>query len=160
MAKKPPKNEDPNERIVCQNRKARHEYEVLDTVDCGIQLLGSEVKSIRNNKVSIEEAFARVMNNEVWLIDSDIAEYPQATMYNHERKRKRKLLLHRKEIRKFAETGEHNGLTLVPLSLFLARGFVKVRLGLCRGRKVHDKRQKLKQQTHRREMDAAMKKAR
>jgi len=150
--------EDPNSRTVCQNRKARHEYDVLDEIDCGVQLYGSEVKSIRNNKVSINESYARVEGNEVWLIDCDIAEYPQATIVNHDRKRKRKLLLHRREIRKFAESGEQQGLTLIPLSVLIRRGFVKVRLGLCRGRKVHDKRDRLKKQADRREMDAAMKK--
>ena len=150
--------EDPNSRIVCQNRKARHEYDVLDEIDCGVQLYGSEVKSIRNNKVSINESYARVEGNEVWLIDCDIAEYPQATIVNHDRKRKRKLLLHRREIRKFAESGEQQGLTLIPLAVLIRRGFVKVQLGLCRGRKLHDKRDRLKKQADRREMDAAMKK--
>lgn len=155
--KKATKNDDPNSRVVCKNRKARHEYDVLDEIDCGIQLYGSEVKSIRNSKVSIEEAFARVMDGEVWLMNSDIAEYPQATVFNHERRRKRKLLLHKREIRKFAESGEQKGLTLVPLAVFINRGFVKVKLGLCRGRQLHDKREKLKQQTDRREMEVALK---
>ena len=155
--KKQNKNEDPNSRVVCRNRKARHEYEVIDEIDCGIQLYGSEVKSIRNSKIVIEDAFGRVINNEVWLFNSDIAEYPQASVFNHEPRRKRKLLLQRREIRKFPEAGEKQGLTLVPLSVFLNRGFVKVKLGLCRGRKVHDKRENLKKQQHTREMAAAMK---
>ena len=142
---------------MCSNRRARHEYDVLDEIDCGIVLTGSEVKSIRNSKIVIEDAFGRVINNEVWLFNSDIAEYPQASVFNHERRRKRKLLLQRREIRKFAEAGEKQGLTLVPLSVFLNRGFVKVKLGLCRGRKVHDKRENLKKQQHTREMAAAMK---
>ena len=154
--KKKKQEEDPNSRIVCQNRKARHEYDVLEEITCGIQLHGTEVKSIRNNKVSIDEAYARVDNGEVWLINLDIAEYPQASVFNHERKRKRKLLLHKREIRKFAEHGEQKGLTLVPLAVLLARGFVKVRLGLCRGRKIHDKRERLKKQAHTREMTAEM----
>ncbi len=149
--------EDPNERIVCRNRKARHEYEILDEIDCGVQLYGSEVKSIRNSKVVIEDAYARAVDGEVWMINSDIAEYPQATLFNHERRRKRKLLLHRREIKKFAESGEQQNLTLVPLQIFIARGFIKVKLGLCRGRKLHDKRENLKQKDHRREMDAALK---
>ncbi len=155
--KKKPKSDDPNSRIVCRNRKARHEYDVLDELDCGIQLYGSEVKSIRNSKISIEEAYARVDDGQVWLINSDIAEYPQATVFNHERKRKRKLLLHRREIRKFAEHGEQQGLTLVPLSVFIARGFIKVKLGVCRGRKLHDKRQHLRKQDDTRAMQAALK---
>ena len=150
-------HEDPNSRIVCRNRKARHEYDILDEIDCGIQLYGSEVKSIRNNKIVIEDAYARVDGGEVWLIGADVAEYAQATVFNHERRRKRKLLLHRREIRKFAEAGEQQSLTLVPLSVFITGGFVKVKLGLCRGRKLHDKRENLKKQDHRREMDAALK---
>ena len=155
-SKKKSANEDPNSRIVCRNRKARHEYEVLDEIDCGIQLYGSEVKSIRNNKVSIDESHARVEGNEVWLVNCDIAEYAQASIVNHDRRRKRKLLLHRREIRKFAEGGEQQGLTLVPLAVMLRRGFVKVQLGLCRGRKLHDKRDRLKKQDACREMDAAI----
>jgi SsrA-binding protein len=144
--------DDPNERIVCSNRKARHEYDVLDEIDCGIVLMGSEVKSIRNNKVSIDEAYARVDDGEVWLVGSDVAEYPQATMFNHERRRRRKLLLNRREIRKFAETAEHDGLTLVPLAVFISGGLIKVRVGLCKGRKLHDKRERMKEQADRREM--------
>ncbi len=144
--------DDPNSRVVCTNRKARHEFDVIDELDCGLVLHGSEVKSIRNNKISIEESYARVDDNEVWLIGADIAEYPQATMFNHERRRKRKLLMNRREIRKFAETAEHDGLTLVPLSVFFTNGYVKVRLGLCRGRKTHDKRERMKEQADRREM--------
>ena len=155
--KKQKTSDDPNSRVVCRNRKARHEFEVLDEIDCGIQLYGSEVKSIRNSKVVIEDAYARAVDGEVWLINADIAEYPQATVFNHERRRKRKLLLHKREIRKFAEAGEQQGLTLVPLSVFIARGFIKVKIGLCRGRKLHDKRENLKKQEHRREMESALK---
>ncbi|MCA9034898.1 MAG: SsrA-binding protein SmpB [Planctomycetaceae bacterium] len=147
--------DDPNSRVVCTNRRARHEYEILDQLDCGVVLLGSEVKSIRNNKITIEEAYARVENGEVWLLNADIAEYPQATMFNHERRRDRKLLLNKREVRKFAEPAGHDGLTLVPLSVFFANGLVKVRLGLCRGRKLHDKRQKMKDLADRRDMQAA-----
>lgn len=151
--KTPAKDSDgPERRIVCTNRRARHEYDVLDEIDCGIVLTGSEVKSVRNNKISIEEAYARVDNHEVWLVDCDIAEYAQASIYNHARQRKRKLLLKRREIRKVIETAEHDGQTLIPLSVFFQRGLVKIRLGLCKGRKIHDKRQRLKEQDARREM--------
>ena len=147
---------DSSERqIVCSNRRARHEYDILDEIDCGIVLSGSEVKSVRNNKISIEEAYARVDNDEVWLVDCDIAEYAQASITNHARQRKRKLLLRRREIHKFAESAESDGLTLVPLSVFFQRGLVKIRLGLCKGRKLHDKRQKMKEQDDRREMREA-----
>jgi SsrA-binding protein len=142
-------------QIVCSNRRARHEYDILDEIDCGIVLSGSEVKSVRDHKISIEEAYARVDDQEVWLVDCDIAEYAQASIYNHARQRKRKLLLRRREIRKFAEGGESDGLTLIPLAVFFQRGLVKVRLGLCKGRKLHDKRQKMKEQDDRREMREA-----
>lgn len=146
------KPQDENTRVVCTNRRARHNYEIVDQLDCGIVLHGSEVKSIRNNKVSIEEAYARVDNDEVWLIGADIAEYSHATLYSHDRTRKRKLLMHRREIRKFADAAHRDGLTLIPLSVFLQRGYVKVRLGLCRGRKLHDKRERLKKREAQREM--------
>jgi SsrA-binding protein len=142
-------------QIVCSNRRARHEYDVLDELDCGLVLTGSEVKSIRNHKITIEEAYARVDNGEVWLVDCDIAEYAQASIYNHARQRKRKLLMNRREIRKFAEAGENDGLTLVPLAVFFQRGIVKLRLGLCKGRRQHDKRERMKEASDRREMRAA-----
>lgn len=149
------KDDGQNRTIVCTNRRARHEYDVLDEIDCGIVLSGSEVKSIRNNKITIEEAYARVDNHEVWLVDCDIAEYAQASIYNHARQRKRKLLLNRREIRKVIETADNEGLTLIPLTVFFERGFVKIRLGVCKGRKLHDKRQKMKEQDANREMREA-----
>jgi SsrA-binding protein len=152
MSAKARKQLDPNSRVVCTNRRARHDYEIVDQLDCGIVLFGSEVKSIRNNKISIEEAYARVDGDEVWLIGSDIAEYSHAAIYSHERIRKRKLLMHRREIHKFADTAHRDGLTLVPLSVFLQRGYVKVSLGLGRGRKHHDKRERLKKRDAQREM--------
>lgn len=154
--KKKTASDDPNSRIVCRNRKARHEYEILDEMECGIVLRGSEVKSIRNGKVSIEEAYARVRDGELWLVNSDIAEYPQATVMNHEPKRTRKLLLHKRELAKFAEAAEQQGLTLVPLAVYFKRGIVKVSISIARGRKLHDKRDKLKQQADRREIRGAM----
>lgn len=146
------KQPDQESRVVCTNRRARHQYDIVDQLDCGIVLHGSEVKSIRNNKISIEEAYARVDNDEVWLIGADIAEYSHATMYCHDRTRKRKLLMHRREVRKFADAAQRDGLTLIPLSVFFERGLVKVRLGLCRGRKIHDKRERMKQQDAQREI--------
>lgn len=150
-------SEDPNSRTVTRNRRARHEYEILEELECGIVLTGSEVKSIRNNKVSIEEAYARVKDGEVWLFNADIAVYPQANVMNHEPRRPRKLLLKNREIRKFAETGSQTGLTLIPLSLYFTRGIVKVKLAVAKGRKTHDKREKLKKDTDRREMQQALK---
>lgn len=160
MSKKKPKpaksKDDPNFKIVCRNRKARHQYDLMDELECGIALTGSEVKSIRAGKISIDEGFARIQNGELWLVDCDIAEYPQATVMNHEPKRRRKLLVHKRELRKFAEQADSKGLTLVPLSVYFSKGRVKVNVALARGRKTFDKREKLKKQADRREMRDAM----
>lgn len=140
------------------NRKARHEYEVLETLECGLVLTGSEVKSLRTGRISLEEAYGRVKGSEVWLIGCDIPEYLQANRFNHEAKRPRKLLLHRREIQKFANRAFEQGLTLVPLKLYFKQGRAKLLLGLGRGRKVHDKRDKMRKQTMQRDIDRAMRK--
>jgi SsrA-binding protein len=142
---------------ICRNRRARHEYDILDTLECGVALAGSEVKSIRDHKVSIEEAYARIENGEVWLHGCDIQPYPQANVMNHEPRRPRKLLLKRREIAKFAESAAQQGSTLVPLDLhFSERGMVKVTLAVARGRKLHDKRERMKRDTAQKEMRQAL----
>ena len=150
--KKKSKQQDPNSRTVCRNRKARFQYDILDELECGIALRGSEVKSARNGKISINEAYARIRDGELWLIGCDIAEYPQATVMNHEPTRPRKLLLHKRELHKFAESAEHQGLTLIPLSVYFSRGKVKVKIAIARGRKLHDKRENLRKKEDRRDM--------
>ncbi|MCA9087932.1 MAG: SsrA-binding protein SmpB [Planctomycetaceae bacterium] len=150
-------SEDSNSRIVCRNRRARHNFDILDEIECGIVLRGSEVKSIRDNQVNIEEAYARVENGEVWLHNADIAEYPQATYLNHERRRPRKLLLHRREIHKFAEGALQKGMTLVPLALSFSRGKVKVTLAVAKGRKSYDKRDKILKHEDQRTIRESMK---
>jgi len=152
MGSKQPENKDPNSKTVCRNRRARHEYEILDEIECGIVLLGSEVKSIRNGKISIEEAYARIEDRELWLIDCDIAEYPQASVMNHEPKRTRKLLIRKRELEKVAEAAAHKGLTLIPLSVYFSRGIVKLSVAVAKGRKLHDKREVLRQKEDKREM--------
>lgn len=142
--KKKSKNEDESSRVVCRNRRALHDFEIQDELECGIVLTGSEVKSIRANKVSIEEAYARIDRGEVWLYNADISEYAQASYLNHDRRRPRKLLMNKRQIRKFAETAAHDGMALIPLSVYFSRGMVKVKLGVGKGRKVHDKRQRIK----------------
>jgi SsrA-binding protein len=148
--------EHDNERLIAQNRRARHEYEVIETLECGIALVGSEVKSLRTGKVSLDEAYGRVKGGEVWLVGCDIPEYVQANRFNHEPRRPRKLLLHRREIRKFAGKAYEQGLTLVPLKMYFKQGRAKVLLGVCRGRKLHDKREKLKKATVERDIQRAM----
>jgi SsrA-binding protein len=156
VAKSQPAAEDPNARVVCRNRRARHEYDLLDELECGVQLVGSEVKSIRASKISIEEAYVRVKDGEVWLLNCDIAEYPQATYMNHEPRRPRKLLMRRSEVRKFAEAAAQKGLTIIPLDVHFSRGLVKLNVAVARGRKLHDKREKLKQRTDQKEMRQAV----
>jgi SsrA-binding protein len=144
-------------KLVADNRKARHNFEVIDTLECGIVLVGSEVKSLRAGKISLEESYGRVRENEVWLIGCDIAEYAQATAWQHEPKRPRKLLLHQREVRKFAGQAHEKGLTLVPLKVYFnERGVAKVLLGLCRGRKLHDKRDKLRKEDQQRDIQRVM----
>jgi SsrA-binding protein len=145
------------ERVISENRRARHEYEVLETLECGIALVGSEVKSLRCGKISLEEAYGRVEQGEVWLVGCDIPEYEKANQLNHVPKRRRKLLLHRREIAKFAAHAYDKGLTLVPLKMYFSRGRAKVLMGIGRGRKLHDKRQKLKADSAKRDIDVALK---
>jgi SsrA-binding protein len=145
-------SENPNDQTICTNRKARHEYEILDQIECGVVLKGSEVKSLRDGKASLDEAYARIRDNELWLVGCDIAIYPQASLLNHEPKRPRKLLIHRRELRKFAEQASHKGLTLIPLSLYFLRGKVKVKVAVARGKKLHDKRESLKKTDAQREI--------
>lgn len=154
--KKKKKPETPGQRVVTQNRKARHKFSVLDTLECGIQLVGSEVKSLRDGKVSLEEAYGRVRDGEVWLVGCDIPQYTQSNEWNHDPRRPRKLLLHQREIKKFAGQAHEKGLTLVPLKIYFnARGIAKIQMGLCKGRQMHDKREKLKRQSTERDMRRA-----
>jgi SsrA-binding protein len=151
-----PVAEKPEERVVAENRKARHEYEILDTLECGIALVGSEVKSLRSGRVSLDESYGRVDGGELWLVGCDIPEYEKANQLNHKPKRSRKLLLHRREIRTFAAHAFQKGMTLVPLKMYFKNGRVKLLLGVGRGRKAHDKRQKLKADSARREIETAL----
>jgi SsrA-binding protein len=154
-AKKPDAAHD-NERVIALNRRARHEYEVLETMECGIVLVGSEVKSLRTGKLSLEESYGRVRTGEVWLIGCDIPEYTPANRFNHDPKRPRKLLMHRREVRKFANRAYEQGLTLVPLRMYFKEGRAKVLMGLCRGRKLHDKRENIKKADMQRELQRAL----
>jgi SsrA-binding protein len=148
-------------KLVADNRKARHNFDIIDTLECGIVLVGSEVKSLRAGKISLEEAYGRLRENEVWLIGCDIAEYAQATAWQHEPKRPRKLLLHQREVRKFARQAHEKGLTLVPLKVYFnERGIAKVLLGLCRGRKLHDKREKLRKEDQQRDIQRVIRRNR
>jgi len=143
-------------KIVATNRKARHEYEILDTWEAGLVLRGPEVKSLREGRVSFTDAFARLDGGEVWLHSMHISPYEQANRNNEDPLRTRKLLLTRSEIRKLIGKVEEQGLTLVPLDIYFRGGLAKTTIALARGRKLHDKRDKLKKQTMDREAQRAM----
>lgn len=129
---------------------------MLDTLECGILLVGSEVKSLRVGRVSLDEAYARIKEDEVWLVGCDIAEYVEANRFNHVPRRPRKLLLHRREVKRFAHRAYEKGLTLVPLKMYFKRGLAKVLLGLCRGKQQHDKRESMKKADADRDMRRQM----
>lgn len=141
-----------NNQVVCQNRKARFEYEVLETLEAGIVLKGTEIKSVRQHHVSLDGAFAVVANGEVTLVNCNIEPYKQGNIHNHEPKRQRRLLLNKSEIAKFAEKAKTKGFTLVPLSMYIKNGKAKVELAVCRGKQIHDKRQSIKDRDLSREL--------
>lgn len=136
-----------------ENRKARHDYAVLDTIECGIVLTGTEVKSVRHGEVSLSGSYGAVLGGELWLVGADIAAYRFGNRFNHEPKSRRKLLVHAKEVRELKLKTEAKGLTLIPLKLYLKRGRVKLELGVCRGKALHDKRDSLKKKALKRDME-------
>ncbi len=145
-------------RTISENRKARHRFEITEKIECGIVLIGSEVKSLREGHVSLDEAYVRVIDKELWLVGADIAEYRQASFWNHQPKRHRKLLVHQQEFRKLASRAFEKGLTLIPLRLYFnSRGIVKLMLGVGRGKKLHDKRQSLRDADAQRHISREMK---
>jgi SsrA-binding protein len=159
MAKKDkPKTSDSGDVIkdVCRNRRALHEYDVLDRLECGVVLTGTEVKSLREAHASLEDSYAKVDGGEVWLIGSDIPEYAMGNQMNHKPKRPRKLLMHRREIARFAGKASQRGFTLVPLRLYFKNDRAKVELAVCRGKQQHDKRQDLKKKDADREIRRAL----
>jgi SsrA-binding protein len=144
-------------KTIAENRKARHRYEILQQIECGVMLIGSEVKSLREGNISLNEAYVRVEKKELWLIGADIAEYRQASFWNHKPKRSRKLLVHRRELDKLSTKAFEKGLTLVPLRIFFnSRGIVKVVVAVCRGKNLHDKRQTLKDSDNKRRLNREM----
>ena len=145
-----------DQKVAASNRKARHEFEVLETVEAGIELKGPEVKSIRAGNVSFQDAHARVERGQIWLHSLHISPYEQANRFNVDPVRPRRLLLNKQEIRRLAAKVEEKGLALVPLDLHFSRGYVKVTLAVARGRKLHDKREALKRREQDREARRAV----
>lgn len=151
------KKPEPKLTNVAENRKARHRYEIIDTIECGMMLMGSEVKSMREGKLSLDEAYIRFKDNDLWLTGADIAHYNNAGMWNHDPRRPRKLLVHAREYKSFAGRAHERGLTLVPLKVYFnERGIAKCLMGLVRGKKLHDKRETLKQRDSDRGLQRAM----
>jgi SsrA-binding protein len=143
-------------KLICRNRRAFHDYAVEDKLECGLVLTGTEVKSLREGGTSLEDAYAKVDGNEVWLIGCDIPEYTYGNRLNHKPKRPRKLLLHRREIARFADKATQHGFTLVPLRMYFRDGRAKVELAVARGKREFDKRQATKKQEAQREIRRAM----
>jgi SsrA-binding protein len=146
-----------NEKLICQNKKAFHNYFVEERYQAGISLLGSEVKSLRDGKVNLGDSYGDIKRGEVFLVDAHISPYAQANRLNHEPLRTRKLLLHKREIRRLIGKVEQRGYTLIPLRLYFVQGKVKVELGLAKGKKLFDKRETLKKKTMDREMERGRK---
>ncbi len=145
-----------NVKVIATNRKAKHDYFLLETFEAGLVLQGSEIKSIRAGQVSIKEAYVRTDGTEAWLVDSHIAPYDPASRQNHEPKRDRKLLLHSKEIANLWDEVRQKGTTIVPLSIYLKNGWAKVEIALAKGKHKYDKRQDLAKRDAEREMERAM----
>ncbi len=140
-----------------KNRKALHDFHVFEKVEAGIRLIGSEVKSIRDGNLTLSDSYAKIEGGQVFLLNCHIAEYPNAGSFGHEPRRKRKLLLHKSEIRKLERRVEETGYALVPLRVFFSpRGFAKVELGICRGKQLHDKRESMKEREIDREIEREM----
>ncbi len=152
--------ENEHDRTVATNRRARHEYEVLETVEAGVVLRGTEVKSLRSGQVNFKDSYATMRGNEAWLLGCHISPYSHGTDANHDPERDRKLLLHRREIARLTGKVAERGLTLVPLRIYFKNGRAKLELGLARGKKLHDKRSAIREREVRREMDKAVRASR
>ncbi len=147
-------------KVVARNRRARHDYHIEDTIEAGLVLTGTEVKSLRAGRASLTEAFAQISGDELWLHGLHIPEYAQGTWTNHDPRRTRKLLLHRKEIDRLASQVAERGFTIVPLSLYFSGGKAKVELALARGKRTYDKRHDLARRDAAREVDRALRRRR
>lgn len=144
-------------KLIAQNKKARHDYSVLDTMEAGIVLQGTEIKSIRNGRINLKDGFARVRNGEAFLYNVHISPYDQGNLFNHDPTRTRKLLLHKKQIAKLTSETKTTGVTLVPLKVYIKNGFAKVLIGIAKGKKTYDKREDLKRKEVDRQIDRTLK---
>ncbi|MDR0300401.1 MAG: SsrA-binding protein SmpB [Streptococcaceae bacterium] len=145
------------DKALAQNKKASHDYQILESYECGLVLTGTEIKSIRAGKIQLRDGFARVRNREVWLANVHIAEYSQGNIFNHEEVRDRKLLLHKKQIAEIEKSLNDTGMTFVPLKVYLKNGFAKVLMGLAKGKHDYDKRESIKRKDQNRELARQLK---
>lgn len=139
-------------KVICLNRKARFNYELIDSYEAGVVLTGTEVKSIRAGMINLKDSFAKFIKRELWLVNVHISEYRFGNVFNHEPTRSRKLLLHKKELRKLTTAIYEKGLTLIPVKVYLKNGKIKIELGLCKGKKLYDKRESTKKRETEREL--------
>ena len=144
---------DPANRPITHNRKARHEYTIAETLEAGVALVGSEVKSLREGRISLGDAYAEIREGELWLVGAEISEYPFANQFNHQPRRRRKLLAHRAEIRRLDGKVREKGATLIPLELYFKSGRVKVLLGLARGKREYDHRDAARKRDQARDLE-------
>jgi SsrA-binding protein len=150
----------PNIKIVCQNKKARHDYHILEVIEAGMVLRGTEVKSLREGRANLKDSYARIKDGELFLMQAHISPYSHAHYDNHEPERVRKLLVHKQELKRLTGKTQEKGLTLVPLKIYFKEGRAKVELALASGKKSYDKRETLKRKTQQREMEKAIKQRR
>ncbi len=144
------------EKTVVTNRKARHQYHILETIEAGIVLQGTEVKSLRQGKVNLGDAYAKIKDGEIWLVEMHISPYEQGNVFNHEPRRPRKLLLHKREIKRLIGKVQERGLTLIPLRIYFKRGKAKVELALAKGKKLYDRREDIKRRDEEREVSRSL----
>lgn len=144
-------------KLIAQNRKARHDYTVVDTMEAGIVLQGTEIKSIRNGRINLKDGFARIRNGEAYLLNVHISPYEQGNIFNHDPLRTRKLLLHKKQIAKLITETKNTGITIIPLKVYIRNGYAKVLIGLAKGKKQYDKREDLKRKEINREISRTLK---
>ena len=143
--------------LIAQNRKARHDYTVIETIEAGMVLKGTEIKAIRNRRVNLKDGYVRVRDGEAYLVNVHISPYEQGNLFNHDPLRTRKLLMHKKQIAKLTAETKNTGVTLIPLKLYIKNGFAKVLVGVAKGKKQYDKRQDLKQKDMNREINRTFK---
>lgn len=153
MAKKP----QVKDQALAQNKKPRHDYSILSTMEAGIALTGTEIKSVRERRITLRDGFVQIRHGEAILMNVQISEYLQGNQFNHDPLRNRKLLLHKKEIQKLQEASQNKGITIVPLKVYLKHGFAKVLIGVAKGKHEYDKRETLKKRDQQREIERALK---